>query len=72
MGDSCVSGAATAILKTNTHGICHHPERLKKCAPAACWWWFDDEDRENEGDLTMAAQFVTPESITSWPCTGAG
>ena len=20
----------------------------------------DDEDRENEGDLTMAAQFVTP------------
>ena len=23
----------------------------------------DDEDRENEGDLTMAAQFVTPESI---------
>ena len=23
----------------------------------------DDEDRENEGDLTMAAQFVTPEAI---------
>src|SRR5215469_10998885 len=23
----------------------------------------DDENRENEGDLTMAAQFVTPESI---------
>src|SRR3984893_18130478 len=23
----------------------------------------DDEDRENEGDLVMAAQFVTPESI---------
>src|SRR5215469_10089580 len=23
----------------------------------------DDESRENEGDLTMAAQFVTPESI---------
>jgi len=29
----------------------------------------DDEDRENEGDLVMAAQFVTPESInfmTKW------
>ena len=23
----------------------------------------DDEDRENEGDLCMAAQFVTPEAI---------
>ena len=23
----------------------------------------DDEDRENEGDLTMAAQFVSPEAI---------
>ena len=25
----------------------------------------DDEDRENEGDLVMAAQFVTPDAITS-------
>ncbi|PZR79968.1 MAG: bifunctional 3,4-dihydroxy-2-butanone-4-phosphate synthase/GTP cyclohydrolase II, partial [Candidatus Aeolococcus gillhamiae] len=23
----------------------------------------DDENRENEGDLTIAAQFVTPETI---------
>src|SRR5271167_2378075 len=23
----------------------------------------DDEDRENEGDLVMAAQFVTPEAV---------
>ena len=23
----------------------------------------DDEDRENEGDLTIAAQFVTPEAV---------
>ena len=23
----------------------------------------DDEDRENEGDLTLAAQFATPEAI---------
>ena len=31
----------------------------------------DDEDRENEGDLTMAAEKVTPEAInfmaTLWP-----
>ena len=23
----------------------------------------DDEDRENEGDLTLASEFVTPEAI---------
>ena len=28
----------------------------------------DDEDRENEGDLIMAADAVTPEKIAfSWP-----
>jgi 3,4-dihydroxy 2-butanone 4-phosphate synthase/GTP cyclohydrolase II len=31
----------------------------------------DDEDRENEGDLTMAADMVTPEASTSWPATAA-
>jgi hypothetical protein len=25
----------------------------------------DDEDRENEGDLTMAAEMITPEAINS-------
>ena len=32
----------------------------------------DDEDRENEGDLTIAAQFVTPTPSTSWRSTVAG
>jgi len=31
----------------------------------------DDEDRENEGDLTMAAEKITPEASTSWPSTDA-
>ena len=31
----------------------------------------DDEDRENEGDLTMAAQFVTPEAINFMATHGA-
>ena len=30
----------------------------------------DDEDRENEGDLTMAAEFVTPEAI-NFSCSGS-
>lgn len=32
----------------------------------------DDEDRENEGDLTMAAQFVTPEAISFMATHGRG
>jgi 3,4-dihydroxy 2-butanone 4-phosphate synthase / GTP cyclohydrolase II len=32
----------------------------------------DDENRENEGDLTMAAQFVTPESINFMAKHGRG
>ena len=32
----------------------------------------DDEDRENEGDLTMAAQFVTPEAINFMATHGRG
>jgi 3,4-dihydroxy 2-butanone 4-phosphate synthase / GTP cyclohydrolase II len=32
----------------------------------------DDEDRENEGDLVIAAEMITPRASTSWPGTGAG
>jgi 3,4-dihydroxy 2-butanone 4-phosphate synthase/GTP cyclohydrolase II len=32
----------------------------------------DDEDRENEGDLVMAAQFVTPEAINFMATYGRG
>ncbi|MBP2684683.1 MAG: 3,4-dihydroxy-2-butanone 4-phosphate synthase, partial [Deltaproteobacteria bacterium] len=32
----------------------------------------DDEDRENEGDLTLAAEFVTPESINFMARHGRG
>ena len=32
----------------------------------------DDEDRENEGDLTIAAEKVTPEAINFMASTAAG
>ncbi|MGB2687784.1 MAG: 3,4-dihydroxy-2-butanone-4-phosphate synthase, partial [Desulfobacterales bacterium] len=32
----------------------------------------DDEDRENEGDLTMAAEAVTPEAINFMAKHGRG
>jgi len=31
----------------------------------------DDEDRENEGDLAMAAEKITPTPSTSWPSMAA-
>src|SRR5271170_6739615 len=32
----------------------------------------DDEDRENEGDLCMAAQFVTPDAVNFMATHGRG
>jgi 3,4-dihydroxy 2-butanone 4-phosphate synthase/GTP cyclohydrolase II len=32
----------------------------------------DDENRENEGDLTIAAQFITPEAINFMTKEGRG
>ena len=32
----------------------------------------DDEDRENEGDLTMAAEKITPEAINFMATYGRG
>ncbi|HUS67278.1 MAG TPA: 3,4-dihydroxy-2-butanone-4-phosphate synthase, partial [Kofleriaceae bacterium] len=32
----------------------------------------DDEDRENEGDLTMAAEKVTPEAVSFMATHGRG
>ncbi len=32
----------------------------------------DDEDRENEGDLLMAAEKVRPRTSTSWRASAAG
>src|SRR6185436_20466876 len=32
----------------------------------------DDEDRENEGDLTIAAQFVTPDAVNFMAIHGRG
>ena len=32
----------------------------------------DDEERENEGDLTMAASAITGDAVNSWPGTARG
>ena len=32
----------------------------------------DEEDRENEGDLVMAAELAAPDAINSWRVTDVG
>ena len=43
--------------------LCTIPEALAELKQGKMIILVDDEDRENEGDLTMAAEFVTPEAI---------
>jgi 3,4-dihydroxy 2-butanone 4-phosphate synthase / GTP cyclohydrolase II len=48
------------------------PEALKEIARGRMIIVVDDEDRENEGDLTLAAEFVTPEAINFMAKFGRG
>src|SRR5580693_5815072 len=48
------------------------PEAIQEIRAGRMVVVVDDEDRENEGDLTIAAQFVTPESINFMAVHGRG
>jgi 3,4-dihydroxy 2-butanone 4-phosphate synthase/GTP cyclohydrolase II len=48
------------------------PEALRQFAAGRMIVVVDDEDRENEGDLTMAAEHVTPEAINFMAKFGRG
>src|SRR5271170_2685100 len=48
------------------------PEALEEFAQGRMIIVVDDEDRENEGDLTLAAEFVTPEAINFMAKFGRG
>ena len=48
------------------------PEALHDIKQGRCIIVVDDEDRENEGDLIMAADFVTPESVNFMVKYGRG
>ncbi len=48
------------------------PEALEEFARGRMLVVVDDEDRENEGDLTLAAEFVTPEAINFMARLGRG
>jgi 3,4-dihydroxy 2-butanone 4-phosphate synthase/GTP cyclohydrolase II len=48
------------------------PEAIEEIRAGRMLVVVDDEDRENEGDLTMAAQFVTPDAINFMAREGRG
>lgn len=48
------------------------PEALRQFAAGRMVVVVDDEDRENEGDLTLAAEFATPEAINFMARFGRG
>jgi 3,4-dihydroxy 2-butanone 4-phosphate synthase/GTP cyclohydrolase II len=48
------------------------PQALEEFANGRMIVVVDDEDRGNEGDLTLAAQFVTPEAINFMAKFGRG
>ncbi|WP_419806810.1 3,4-dihydroxy-2-butanone-4-phosphate synthase [Terriglobus sp.] len=48
------------------------PEALRQFAAGKIIVVVDDEDRENEGDLTLAAEFATPEAINFMAKHGRG
>ena len=48
------------------------PEAIEELAQGRMIVVVDDEDRENEGDLTLAAEFVTPEAINFMARYGRG
>lgn len=43
--------------------ICAIEEIIKDAKSGKCYILMDDEDRENEGDIIISAEFVTPEII---------
>src|ERR1700681_1265507 len=48
------------------------PEAIEELRAGRMLVVVDDEDRENEGDLTMAAECVTPEAINFMATHGRG
>lgn len=52
--------------------ICKIEEAIEEIKNGRMIILVDDEDRENEGDLTMAAEFVTPEAINFMATYGRG
>ncbi len=59
-------------MTDRTAGFIDIPEALAELKAGRMIVLIDDEDRENEGDLTLAAEFCTPEAINFMARFGRG
>jgi 3,4-dihydroxy 2-butanone 4-phosphate synthase/GTP cyclohydrolase II len=57
---------------TDTHSFASIEEAISDLRAGRMIILVDDEDRENEGDFVMAAEFVTPEAVTLMIRQGSG
>src|SRR6476619_5634261 len=57
---------------TPATAFCDVPSALEEIRAGRMLVVVDDEDRENEGDLTLAAEKVTPEAINFMAREGRG
>src|SRR5262245_34725283 len=62
----------TAVTEPETSPFASIEEAIEEIRAGRFVIVVDDEDRENEGDLTIAAQFVTPESVNFMAIHGRG
>jgi 3,4-dihydroxy 2-butanone 4-phosphate synthase / GTP cyclohydrolase II len=60
------------MMQGTTMTIAHTPEIIDDIRNGRMVVLVDEEDRENEGDLVMAADFVTPEAINFMATHGRG
>ncbi len=69
-----IRGLNAQILQYKEHimPICKAEEAIEEMRAGRMIILVDDEDRENEGDLTLAAQFATPEAINFMATHGRG
>jgi 3,4-dihydroxy 2-butanone 4-phosphate synthase/GTP cyclohydrolase II len=59
-------------MPESNSNFCTVPEAVAEIRAGRMVVVVDDEDRENEGDLTLAAEFVTPEAINFMARFGRG
>src|SRR5262245_5523425 len=62
----------TAVTEPETSPFASIEEAIEEIRAGRFVIVVDDEDRENEGDLTIAAQFVTPEAVNFMAVHGRG
>jgi 3,4-dihydroxy-2-butanone 4-phosphate synthase len=65
-------GAPTPLPYDASDVIASIPEAVEEIRAGRMVVLVDDEDRENEGDLCMAAEKVTPEAVNFMAMYGRG